>query len=106
MFHSSDDELRRHGVELPFAVVGDPAKLLYDEFGVGSSRRAILDPRALAPVVAERIRQLVKRGAPIPTPLGLPGDFLIGSDGKVVAAKRGIHAYDQWSVDELLAQLR
>ena len=116
VFHSSDDELRRHGVELPFAVIGDPAKLLYDEFGVGSSRRAILDPRALAPVVAQRIRQLLKRGDPTPTPvynndpiggtLGLPGDFLIGSDGKVVAAKRGIHAYDQWSVDELLAHVR
>ncbi len=116
VFHSSDDELRRHGVELPFAVIGDPAKLLYDEFGVGSSRLAILDPRALAPVVAQRIRQLLKRGDPTPTPvynndpiggtLGLPGDFLIGSDGKVVAAKRGIHAYDQWSVDELLAHVR
>lgn len=44
VFHSSDAELRRHGVELPFAVVGDPSKALYDEFGVGSSRRAILDP--------------------------------------------------------------
>lgn len=116
VFHPSDDELRRHGVELPFAVVGDPAKVLYDEFGVGSSRRAILDPRALAPVVGQRIRRLMTRAAPIPTPvynnnpiggtLGLPGDFLIGSDGKVVAAKRGVHVYDQWSVDELLAQVR
>lgn len=116
VFHSSDTELRRHGVEFPFAVVGDPDKLLYDEFGVGSSRRAILDPRALAPVVAQQVRRLIRRGAPTPTPmynsaptggrLGLPGDFLIGSDGRVVACKYGTHAYDQWSVDELLELAR
>ena len=35
--------------------------------------------------------------------LGLPGDFLIGSDGRVIACKYGEHADDQWSVDELLA---
>jgi hypothetical protein len=32
----------------------------------------------------------------------LPADFLIGSDGRVLAAKFGRHADDQWSVDELL----
>ena len=35
--------------------------------------------------------------------LGLPADFLIGSDGRVLACKRGTHANDQWSVDEVLA---
>ena len=34
--------------------------------------------------------------------LGLPADLLIGSDGRVVATKYGVHADDQWSVDELL----
>ena len=33
---------------------------------------------------------------------GLPGDFLIASDGHVVASKYGAHAYDQWTVDEVL----
>ncbi|WP_258958033.1 hypothetical protein [Streptomyces leeuwenhoekii] len=32
----------------------------------------------------------------------LPADFLIASDGRVLAAKYGEHVYDQWSVDELL----
>jgi len=27
---------------------------------------------------------------------------LVASDGRIVAAKYGLHAYDQWSVDELL----
>jgi hypothetical protein len=33
----------------------------------------------------------------------LPADFLIGSDGRVLARKLGTHANDQWSVDEVLA---
>ncbi|MFD8725590.1 hypothetical protein ACFV2H_48560 [Streptomyces sp. NPDC059629] len=34
--------------------------------------------------------------------LGLPADFLIAPDGRILAAKYGEHAYDQWSVDHLL----
>jgi hypothetical protein len=37
---------------------------------------------------------------------GLPGEFLIGSDGRIVASKYGTHAADQWSVDEVLAIAR
>jgi hypothetical protein len=33
---------------------------------------------------------------------GLPADFLIAGDGRVLARKYGAHAYDQWSVDDLL----
>ena len=36
-------------------------------------------------------------------PLGLPGDFLIAPSGLIIAVKYGTHAYDQWSVDELIA---
>jgi hypothetical protein len=35
--------------------------------------------------------------------LGLPADFLIDQEGRILACKYGEHAYDQWSVDELLA---
>ena len=34
--------------------------------------------------------------------LGLPADFLLAPDGHVLAYKYGVHAYDQWSVDDLL----
>src|SRR5262249_34887304 len=34
---------------------------------------------------------------------GLPADFLIAPDGEVIARTYGTYAYDQWSVDELLA---
>jgi AhpC/TSA family len=109
VFHSTDDELRRHVSDLPFAVVGDPAKELYAEFGVESSARSVLDPRAVVPVLVPMLRHPPgMRGAPPanlhPTGgrLGLPADFLIDSDGQVIACKYGSHAYDQWSVDELL----
>ena len=57
VFHSTDEELRRHVIDLPFAVVGDPGKRLYAEFGVESSPRAVLDPRAVAPVFRAMVRQ-------------------------------------------------
>ena len=53
VFHSTDEELRRYVDDLPFAVVCDPDKVLYTEFGVGSSPRAVLDPRAVAPILNE-----------------------------------------------------
>lgn len=31
-----------------------------------------------------------------------PAEFLIDTDGQVLARKYGVHAYDQWTVDELL----
>jgi hypothetical protein len=36
----------------------------------------------------------------------LPADFLIGTDGKVLARKYAEHASDHWSVDELIALSR
>ncbi|MEV0679837.1 peroxiredoxin-like family protein [Actinosynnema sp. NPDC050436] len=109
VFHSSAQELRPHVTDLPFAVVGDPAKVLYAEFGVESSPRSVLDPRAWWSIVRGLARDLgpvLPGRRPLPRPtggrLGLPADFLIAPDGRVVAEKRGEHADDQWSVDELL----
>jgi hypothetical protein len=112
VFHSPADELREHVVGLPFAVVADPDKRLYREFGVESAPRALLDPRAWAPIVRAVARSAwaVGRGRerlPARTPhggrTGLPADFLVDPAGRVLAVKYGEHAYDQWSVDELLA---
>jgi peroxiredoxin len=106
VFHSTDEELRRYVGELPFAVIGDPDKALYAEFGVGCSPRSLLHPRALTPAtLAFAIRQGMSKANLHPTGghLGLPADFLIGPDGRVLACKRGRHANDQWTVDELLA---
>jgi peroxiredoxin len=115
VFHASPDELRAHASDLPFDVVADPDKVLYREFGVESSARAVLDPRAWGAILRGTSRSLVAilRGverSPALRPqgggLGLPADFLIARDGRVVASKYGEHADDQWSVDELLALAR
>jgi len=112
VFHSTREELARHQADLPFAVVADPEKALYGEFGVESSPRAVLSPKAWRPIsrgLSRAARAMVAKREPAPTKrphggrLGLPGDFLIASDGRVVASKYGKHAYDQWTIDELLA---
>jgi peroxiredoxin len=101
VFHSTDQELRRYAGDLPFAVVGDPTKALYDEFGVGTSPRAVVHPRALASAIRGGMGNVNMH--PTGGHLGLPADFLIGPDGQVLACKRGRHANDQWTVDEVLA---
>jgi peroxiredoxin len=112
VFHSSPDELRKYENDLPFSVVADPDRKLYRRFGVEASARAILNPgawRALPKGWWYAVRSaIIKHQAPMPANptngnLGLPADMLIDADGRVVAVKYGKHAYDQWSVDELLA---
>jgi peroxiredoxin len=114
VFHTAADELRRHGAHLPFTLVPDPGRVLYAAFGVGRGAAALLHPRAwwaiLRAVAAAPIGVL--RGRPLPPwapaggRLGLPADFLLAPDGRLVACRYGRHADDQWSVDEVLALAR
>ncbi|MHA7665543.1 peroxiredoxin-like family protein [Mycolicibacterium sp. HS_4_1] len=107
LFHSSAERLRRYQADLPFAVVADPQRVLYSEFGVGNSVRGLLN-RDVAQAVGRGVRQmrsarsLVASLGPTENHLGMPADFLIAPDGVVLARKYGEHADDQWSVDELL----
>lgn len=115
VFHSEVEAMRPHQGGLPFAAVSDPDRQLYGEFGIESSPRAVLHPGAwrgpLFPYawqVGMRERRAlnaegkVARGEDM---FGLPGDFLIASDGRLLAVKYGRHANDQWSVDDLLGQV-
>ncbi|WP_227980884.1 peroxiredoxin-like family protein [Nocardia spumae] len=115
VFHSSARELTEYAEEIPLELIADPDRALYREFGVESAPRALLSPRAwpgiarsIATAVGPMARgeQPAPRGTPEGGRLGLPADFLIASDGTVVAARYGAHADDQWSVDELLSQGR
>lgn len=116
VFHSSAEEMLPHQGELPFAAIADPERRLYAEFGVESSWRSVLHPRAwTAPLkpyawsVARRERRVgrsTESSDPATSPLGLPADFLFTSGGRLAAVKYGRHANDQWSVDELLALAR
>ena len=111
VFHSPVAELAPHADGFPFPLIADPERRLYRELGVESSPRALLDPRALFSVARavalgtvaialgrERPPSLLPHGGR----LGLPGDFLVAPDGRVLACKYGEHADDQWSVDEVL----
>ena len=112
VFHSPAEELAEHAAGLPFALIADPDKKLYVEFGVESAPRALLTPRVWGTIVRAVARSLwaIVRGREHGPALrvhggrlGLPADFLIAPDGRVIACKYGEHAYDQWPVDELLA---
>ncbi len=111
VFHSRAAELREYEPELPFAVIADPDRHLYRELGVETSPRALLHPRAWMAMLLGPVRGLIafatRRGPPPALHahggrLGLPADFLVAEDGRILAVKYGTHAYDQWSVDELL----
>jgi peroxiredoxin len=100
VFHSSATSVRSYQKDLPFLLVGDPKKALYKQFSVQSSIR-FLSLKSLGAAVrgvAHGHFGLRLAGGP----MGLPGDFLIAPSGQLIAVKYGTHAYDQWSVDELI----
>src|SRR5207302_3475939 len=101
VFHSSAKSIRSYQKDVPFVLVGDPKKALYKEFGVKSSLGFISLKSLGAAIrgIAHGHFGFRLAGGPF----GLPGDFLIAPSGRIKAAKYGTHAYDQWSVDELIA---
>ena len=112
LFHSAAEPLRRHAGDLPFAIVADPDRRHFRRFGVETGARALLDPRVWGPILVALGRSLARviaGRAPMPPHnpregrLGLPADFLIDAEGRILACRYGSHAYDQWSVDALLA---
>jgi peroxiredoxin len=106
VYHSPQASLLPYQGKFPFAVVADPEKKLYAQFGVGTSLFALLDVRAWPAIFKGASATDKPKGDPEGGPLGRPADFLIGSDGKIMASHYGRHAYDQWSVDELLQKAK
>jgi len=104
VFHSSAERLRQYQADLLFAVVADPERKLYKEFGVEWSLRSLLYLDAVRGAVRAIRHAASLRGALAPREnhLGKPADFLIEPDGVIRACKYGVHADDQWSVDEML----
>ena len=106
VFHSTAETMLEFQGQLPFASIADPDKRLYAEFGVDRkmSPTAALNPRTWlaagrALVSAPSLHGAADKGE---EHLGLPADFLIGSDGRILAAKYGKRVDDHWSVDKLL----
>jgi hypothetical protein len=104
VFHSSDADLLPYQGQFPFDVIGDPTKALYRKFGVEASISAFFSFKAWsASMKGLFMRHKPKMEfAPEGGILGLPADFLIAQDGVIRAVHYGAHAFDQWSVDELL----
>ncbi|MFY1573519.1 peroxiredoxin-like family protein [Verrucosispora sp. WMMD703] len=102
VFHSTVAAMQPYQGDLPFATVADPDRRLYVRFGVDTSPWAVLHPRTW--IAALRGVATGKTAPPGrgESALGLPADFLIDTDGHVLAHKYGHHADDQWSVDDLL----
>ena len=111
VFHSTVGELAKYEAELPFPLIADPERQLYQRFGVERRPGSLLSGRALRAAIAGQTAALARRSTmrsafgPL-TPsgglFGLPADFLIAPDGRLAALKYGQNAYDQWTVDELL----
>lgn len=105
VFHSSTDAMAPYQETLPFVLIADPHRRLYREFGVQRSMRSIADPRAWSAAVRGWNRHLPPQSdSGEGGHTGLPADFLIAPDGKILACKYGSHANDQWSFDEVLAE--
>jgi peroxiredoxin len=106
VFHSKAETMLEFQGQLPFAAVADPEKKLYAEFGVEKkmSPLAALNPRSWRAAGRALTRAPSLRGATGKGEehMGLPADFLIAPDGRILAANYGRYVDDQWSVDELL----
>lgn len=105
MFHSSAKTMLDFQGQLPFAVIADPQKKLYAQFGVEKmSPLAALNPRSWIAAGRALTQSPSLRGASGKGEehMGLPAEFLIDPRGRMVAAKYGKIVDDHWSVDELL----
>ena len=96
---------------MPFSLIPDPGRELYRRLGVDRGPSSLLSRSALRAALAGEAAAIRKRSTtrgplgpvkPTGGRLGLPADFLIARDGRIAALKYGRHAYDQWTVDELL----
>ena len=108
IFHSRKEELLPYQGSFPFAVVADPERRFYDQYGVGSSVAALFDPRAWPALFQASFSQDKPKGNLVPNGgiWGLPAEFLIAESGIVKAAHYGKHVDDRWSVDEVLSLAR
>lgn len=106
VFHSTREAMLKYHASAPFPLIADPSRSLYRTFGVESSIRSILSPAAWRAGIKGLLRHGLNFPARGESALGLPAEFLIDTNGRIIASKYGMHAYDQWSVEELLVMVR
>jgi peroxiredoxin len=101
-FHTEVQALDSYRAELPFAVVADPGRVHYARFGVERSALAAMNLPSMGSALETMFGggKLFKGWGAVD---GLPAEFLVGPDGRVLAAKYGTTADDHWEIDEILA---
>ncbi len=104
-FHSHAADMTAFQEDVPFDLVADPTKEHYKLVGAETSLWYWLSLKtvraALRGLTRGKFTFKMTSG-----PFGLPADFLVDHTGRIVAAKYGRSASDQWSVDELLTLAR
>jgi peroxiredoxin len=105
-FHSSAESMRPFQGDLPFPVVPDPEQRLYRQFSVGRSALAALHPSAMWAAMKGMLTAPANPLRGEGGTSGLPADFLLGPDGRVLAVHYGDHANDLWSVEQVLELAR
>lgn len=103
IFNSTRARILEDIPEPPFPIIADPHKDLYREFGVENSPLAVFNPRVWLPALNGALRFGVQLPRDDETMSGLPADFLLDNEGQIIAAQYGKYAYDQWSIEQLLA---
>ncbi|MGH9921092.1 MAG: redoxin domain-containing protein [Nitrososphaerales archaeon] len=109
VFHSAAKKMLEFHDLLPFAAIADPEKTLYAEFGADRNLKmsptAIINPRTYLVAVNTLVRGSklnVNWTGKGEVRDGAPSEFLIGTDGRLMAVKYGNRIDDHWSVDEIL----
>ncbi|QBM16036.1 hypothetical protein MARI_01160 [Marinobacter sp. JH2] len=102
VFHASKERMLENVVDVPFDLIADPTRKLYRNFGVESSWKAILNFKMMRGALKGVRKFGMKKPESLEAELGLPADFLIDENGKIVALKYGTHADDQWSLNEVI----
>lgn len=109
VFHSATSSLRQYvrvKEDIPFPIIGDPNKLLFEQYGVEESRLAMLSPA----VISKAARAITQGYLPNPLHIeggqnGLPAGFLI-ERGVIRVAHYGRHAGDIMTIDQILAAVK
>ncbi|MGV8835897.1 peroxiredoxin-like family protein [Cellvibrio sp.] len=108
VFYSENEKILENLSAIPFALIGDPKKKLYHEFGVEKSILSVLNPlswpAAFWGVAKNIMRPLRFMPSGDESMFGLPADFLIDPNGLICELHYGTHAYDQWDFETLISK--
>lgn len=106
VFHSPSRKVRKalRELELPFPVIADPDKRLFEAYGVEQSMRGMVSTGVMKDYARATLAGFLSR--PVGHEGGIrthPADFLIDPTGAVRMAHYGVDYADSLGVDDVLA---